>query len=609
MDGSDGDGSAEPESSSWFSKTHTYPYPVHFLRDSVSLTSEPRKTHPTFHQGLRYYQSYTVCKELFDAAGTYPFTHTDILHLGYSAEDWAHMASAAKITKDRAPTLKALASSIGRVQDVLEAQQNQDRGWRCEFRITRRLARVVQQAELSWEALLEEMMSISNTTSPRVGSRGGASTTQPPASHGRGGGTEARTATAEVSILEEAVTIPRLDASNKAFYVLRSASFVKFLYGNIHKHLLLMDSITSYYGGDNRAPQAAASLYGVVAFALQHFISHTHAPTAWMLYNDPPPAVPVSDAGKTGQHFGLGITHSIEEHGFGFLPGYLFDWQRLAIQSDYLRWVSIPEFKISRRHQAFRAQQGTSHFIDEVLALVERVQSDRSPPQCSQFLCEVLVDLILQEYRQVAATKMFLHQTNHAAVRRSIQSDSISFSLQGLTLVDKQIGGRGMSISTGNKRKFSSGLHLFRWTWTNTVLKEPRKHIENLSFRVYYHRVMEYLQGMGATDLCRRLSVILFYRFFQQHSALPYPDGNGTLTSTTKHTRERLLFCYDHTPMALVTNIPKTASCNDELIVVFGQGQKDAKQTTQPYDRPMILRKIKDLKDIERSLGMLGWTS
>lgn len=87
------------------------------LRDSISITSEPRKTSPIFRCGVLYVQSYTVEEGNFNVAAVWAFSHPNIFNLAHSDEAWAAVARAAvaregKIKASRQEAERALSQSI-----------------------------------------------------------------------------------------------------------------------------------------------------------------------------------------------------------------------------------------------------------------------------------------------------------------------------------------------------------------------------------------------------------------------------------------------------------------------------------------------------------------
>lgn len=99
---------------------------------------------------------------------------------------------------------------------------------------------------------------------------------------------------------------------------------------------------------------------------------------------------------------------------------------------------------------------------------------------------------------------------------------------------------------------------LFAWTWEKTETRYKRNFILNLPFRTLFHVACDHLDRVGneyATSA--RLREILAYRFFEQHSALPYPDSNGTLQQVAK-TGERVLFCFE--PFTSAEAVPRGAA-------------------------------------------------
>ncbi|KAF4946339.1 hypothetical protein FSARC_14217 [Fusarium sarcochroum] len=117
----------------------TTEYPVHMLRDLISITSEPRRTSPIFRRGVSYVQSYTVEEGNFNVAAVWAFSHPNIFNLAHSDEAWAAVARKGNIKASRQDAERALSQSIQRIASNLE-DPSRGYGWRIELRITTTLA-------------------------------------------------------------------------------------------------------------------------------------------------------------------------------------------------------------------------------------------------------------------------------------------------------------------------------------------------------------------------------------------------------------------------------------------------------------------------------------
>ncbi|KAG8664957.1 uncharacterized protein FPOAC1_012934 [Fusarium poae] len=128
----------------------TTEYPVHMLRDSISTTSEPRRTSPIFRRGVSYVQSYTVEEGNFNVAAIWAFLHPNIFNLAHSEEAWAAVARTGNIKASRQDTERALSQSIQRMASNLE-DPSRGYGWRVELRITTALAAQLRPAEIQYK--------------------------------------------------------------------------------------------------------------------------------------------------------------------------------------------------------------------------------------------------------------------------------------------------------------------------------------------------------------------------------------------------------------------------------------------------------------------------
>jgi hypothetical protein len=109
------------------------------LRDSISITSEPRRTSPIFRRGVSYVQSYTVEEGNVNVAAVWAFSHPNIFNLAHSDEAWAAVARKGNIKASRQDAERALSQSIQRMASNLK-DLSRGYGWRVELRITTTLA-------------------------------------------------------------------------------------------------------------------------------------------------------------------------------------------------------------------------------------------------------------------------------------------------------------------------------------------------------------------------------------------------------------------------------------------------------------------------------------
>lgn len=511
---------------------HTEYHP-HLLRDTICLTSEPYTGSSLYAGGVRYFQSYTTSKGMFDSMKTFPFSHAGIAHLGYGMRQWDAVAAAAHIPTSRDAAKAALLQSRRRVNGVLKDRLNDTHGMRCELRMTTKLAAAVARAEEDWETLVVEASQVDGTT--LLGLSDDA----------------AEHASSSVT--------PSMDA----FFAIPSRAFGNFLWANIHKHLLMMDSITAYYGNTDNVPEAAVATYRILALCLRHFTSTMQPAQAWIFNNSCEPA---RRPDGTTPRVGLGLRRTMYERGFGFLPD-IINWDNFTLLERYMDRLVLPEERIRARGRRVRELQGANVMLDGLLSLLPK---EHKKPKARALLLELIVHILLQDSRRVALTKLF---PSMASYRRLVSDGggdgdgrtTVEWTLQGLreaaALVDGTVTFQAMQ---GNRQLLKTPTDLFIWTWTREPARMSRKNIENLSFRVQCEQVRASLGGIDSV-LDGEFMELLMRRFFEQHTAFSYPDSNGSFSQTTK-SRARMLFCTTREMSRVVKMAVRNPVRSDQVI-------------------------------------------
>ncbi|KAJ4152072.1 hypothetical protein NW765_017581 [Fusarium oxysporum] len=333
----------------------TTEYPVHMLRDSICITSEPRRTSPIFRRGVSYVQSYTVEEGNFNVAAVWAFSHPNIFNLAHSDEAWAAVARKGNIKASRQDAERALSQLIQRMASNLE-DSSRGYGWRIELRITTTLAAQLRPAEEAWWQLIKRANRLSN---------------EPGA---------------------VAVTPDR-----DAFYVLAAADFNAFVRQNIDKHLRLMDYIMSYWAQDPCTPQSAASLYAIVTLALRHFINHQPHALARIL------SAPLT--ASTRGKIGLGMARSREQLGFAFFPKDVVDWHDLRLHDWATELLQVPQLVIKAHWLEEASLRHSRHLIDQVISLA--ISKDIRTREQAEDVLGILSQLLIRSYKEAAYLALF----------------------------------------------------------------------------------------------------------------------------------------------------------------------------------------------------------
>jgi hypothetical protein len=503
-------------------------YPVNLLRDTVSLTAEPTRTHRHVDHGLVYIQTYSPVKELFDAKGIYPFSHPGIINLGYSEEDDRSIHSVQKTTSDRLRAKDADRRSRHRVRVATESNGEDGGwfGWRTEVRVSLALAHVLQEEDARWETFLGEVFQ----------------------------GTQRRarsTATALVPAPPGPVRINDITLPSKAFYVHKTANYRAFLRGNIQKHLVAIDTIRALYGRGQAPSMACAALHALLVLCLRHFIAPLPHKEAWVLTND------LGDPGSDRQP-GLGMKATRSKWAFAFLPSDIIDWRALKLKPGFEDKITVPGFRRCVRFRHAQAYQDSRAFLDQLLEIV----TPQTPATVCEFVMEKCVHLILQEYRDEALRKL-IGEPNARRLHASPQASGKLFSFQGLSSVTEKVGMEVSRVS-GNKASFKNARTFFAWLWTDDPATLTQEKINKFAFRAFAKVVWRALENAGSKYATPdRFLTILGYRFFEQHTAVPYPKSCGALVQPHKITKAMVLFCFR--PLDAVELVPRYTFLGDLL--------------------------------------------
>ena len=536
-------------------------YPVAQLRDAAALTSEPDPHHTAYQLGLRYVNCYSPTKEIFDAAGTYPFVHHGIPYLVHGEKEWAAVATAGKVSHSRAHIAAVFAGNRERVAVALAAAGRKDFGWRFEVRISTQLARAVQRQEPSWFALLGRQL--------------------PPS-------------------VQALAAPPPVQAD--AYFVVPTAAVAGFLQATTDRILGAMDHTQDYYRGAASVPQRAIALYSVLAHYLRLLVSGLPPRHAWMLENP----FPAPDRPVPAQP-GLGLARARERFGFAFLP-QLADWETFQLREFVFETITIPHFGIVAQREAVVRYENANYQVDNLLALAAQAAKSASGGPAKVVL-EHLVDLVLVEFRRAALGKLCPGLTDEHRADLAQQytgrgaHDPVPFTLQDLRKA-AYLAQCYLEPQNSNRSETKTGQALFDKIWGASGAP-PAAQIRTLPFAVLAAKIRAALAAHPAGFATPEgFDDLLFCRFFQQHSAFPLPTPTGPLVQLKKArggSRTRILALFEYHGPGL-----KLFSRADQAYYVQRVAPADKASITQsaePLPRPDVVRNTEALEAVKYVVG------
>jgi hypothetical protein len=583
----------------------TVEYNLFTLRDTVSITYEPKFRQGAHALGLAYFQSYSVTKRMFDgSSGTLPFSNTRLWCLPYGDAQWAPIAAQGKLTKgfDRHALREAFLRSIQRVDAAIGNVRGTHFGHRIEFRVSARLADRIQVAEAQYCAELYAVSSyrpVVGIREPEPSTReadGGA-----PGQRERGlrgadrdrnrDDLRLRTRIASIfsfdDIRQVASTWTEPDAN--AFFFIPQPDLQGFLRGNVHKHLLAMDSICAIYHSANPTsfvPQPTITLFSLLLYSLRHFVSCLPPRSRYL----------VNNAVAHGGHPGLGFEDTMEKRGFAFWPADLVDWGTFTLQRELAERFTVPEIRHLYRSKPVQKFCLDQAFLDRLLGLYDTPGMD--DVQC-RLLHEVVVHFLLRCYRQQVIQKLFPRALSIPALRAHLQHDTLPFTIQHLTAAISRHDQRSVSITKGNKAMLLDARPFFSWLWTREDTAFRRTKMDSLPFRVFFAAAMDRIsRSVNPCLVASDLQDLLYCRFYEQHSAVPYPDSNGSLAATVKHTRARSLCTWSLSPAKFSHTAPGIRFFRG----VSPSGGGDPTESAVPLFAPRVIQRLSSFEDVEDRL-------
>jgi hypothetical protein len=132
------------------------------------------------------------------------------------------------------------------------------------------------------------------------------------------------------------------------------------------------------------------------------------------------------------------------------------------------------------------------------------------------------------------------------------------------------------------------------WTWGDDDIGFKRARIKDLPFRTLFRVARDYLDKAGCKYArADRLFTILAYRFFEQHSTVPYPDSNGSMQNVNKR-HARVLLCFQ--PLEAVETVPRGTDWMDVgRAVVLIKSEHNATVRSAPV--PACLDRIGSIEE------------
>jgi len=226
---------------------------------------------------------------------------------------------------------------------------------------------------------------------------------------------------------------------------------------------------------------------------------------------------------------GLGFEHTLPRAGYAwFLP--IIDWARFEFIEGVGAQLAIQEQDLLGVNLLTREARNGHWTIDTLLALLDR---EEGHPRAQEALLTLLMHTCFRRFRQ----DVLLLLAKDAAADPTVAREKISNDEVALCHDDvSALFADRPSLVSGNRSMIKSVPAMLDCLWGQGGAIS-RTHWQDKPFRSYFFKVTSVLHQR---PLLRQIWEDRFQiEFLQYHWLLPYPDGNGTLVSTAKHTRKR----------------------------------------------------------------------
>ena len=479
-----------------------------YLRDVGSLNIQPPvKSGEGFKHGLRYAQWYNVYKAIFDAQSIYTFQHDNFTELSKGRLYHEMVAGGNQGGNKRKydAIQQSYRHSKTRATTHLKATVNTPFGARMEYRVTWAL-----YTEIKSQALAQE-------TAPP----------DPPA-----------------------FRLNR-EKSPSSMWAIRSPVWVNFLAGNLDKfarnfEMGMRNSPIQVSGERNK-------VLWIVLEALKHFQSCSLAEIPALCVDNRPAKQPKK---RKGQHsrpevepdrrripagdteVGMGMGATMEEYGYGWFQSRIswLDWRfKQGFANKFLGWYAG-----SQRGVGGHLNVGRDAF-DLITMYAGLLETYQESAICKYYLEALMCFAIFRAYRY----DVVLHFNNCRKLKSVADKDgkdSVSFCWDG---IHDAFEGPHVLVKPGRSNVETKD-HLIYWIFGGEG-KEPsqllvrrkqitlkRKFYWDKGFRLAYQEARKNLMklkvGRGTDDF----DALFKHLFFKHHSMIPYPDSEGSLSSTTK---------------------------------------------------------------------------
>ncbi|KIW09648.1 hypothetical protein PV08_12101 [Exophiala spinifera] len=234
-----------------------------------------------------------------------------------------------------------------------------------------------------------------------------------------------------------------------------------------------------------------------------------------------------TETAARGRVRGLGFKDTMARRGYGWFSP-IIDWQHLSFAPE----IASEVVRVSRDLSSW--YMGSGRLLQDAHAALGLCLAFMTTSRVSQAHDEAMllsVHICLREYRRDVLTAM---------KKELVQWDEADFDLD---LVQFCHAGIQAALATephlvsGNKSKTSTPADLVEWLWGDSI-KYNRKSFALKAFRIMRQKVEDALKE-DWRPTWNQWTDLLQAEFLRHHWLIPYPDINGTLISTAKHTRAR----------------------------------------------------------------------
>jgi hypothetical protein len=302
-------------------------------------------------------------------------------------------------------------------------------------------------------------------------------------------------------------------------WTVSTTNFANYIVGNVNKLCAALEMVSITSPPEGIRHDQTRLMYALLK-CLRHFLGQGDLaiqPSLW--YSE----------GHSSR--GLGFEATIERAGYAWFEPVI-DWARFRFTDGIGERFAVREDELLGANTQARDTRNGHWDLDAVLALL--VEERR--PRCQEALLLLAMHSCFRRFRQDVLgllLKDAVGDVPHIADRIARDQVGLCYDEIHALFVDRP------SLVSGNRSMIKTVAAMVDCLWGSGGAIS-RTHWDTKPFRVHFSKVRSALSthpGLRAAWESRFSD-----EFLRHHWLLPYPDGNGTIISTAKHTQKRQWF-------------------------------------------------------------------